>query len=85
MNLTIEMPFEAYRGFVNKFDASSVEFRLLAGGCVERRRRKGLSGVVVQIMCEADQARQLLNVAVHACPEAATAIADALSVTPRVQ
>jgi hypothetical protein len=84
MNLTIEMPFEAYRGFVNKFDASSVEFRLLASGYVERRRRKGLSGVVVQITCETEQAQLLLNKAVDTCPEAARAIADALSVTTRV-
>jgi len=84
MNLTIEMPFEVYRGFMNKFDPSSAEFRLLADGCVERRRRKGRSGVVVQINCETKQAQLLLNTAVHACPEAASAIANALSV-PRIQ
>jgi len=77
MNLTIEMPFEAYRGFGNKFDPSSVEFRLLPDGYVERRRRKGRSGVVVQITCETEQAQQLRNTAVHTCPEAASAIADA--------
>jgi len=40
MNLTIEMPFAAYRGFVSTFDASSVEFRLLAGGYVENADAK---------------------------------------------
>ena len=86
MNLTIEMPFEAYRGFMNKFDPSSREFSLLASGYVERRRRhKGRSGVVVQITCETEQAQLLLNKAVHTCPEAASAIAAALSVAPRTQ
>jgi hypothetical protein len=85
MNLTIEMPFDAYRGLVNKFDPSSVEFRLLADGYVERRRRKGRPGVVVQITCETEQAQLLLNNAVHTCPEAAIAIRDALSAAPRTQ
>jgi len=85
MNLTIEIPFEAYRGFMNQFDPSSTEFGLLAGGYVERRRSKGRSGVVVQITCETEQAQLLLNTAVHTCPEAATAIADALSVSARTQ
>jgi hypothetical protein len=85
MNLTIEMPFEAYRGFVNEFDPSSVEFGVLAGGCVERRRRKGPSGVVVQITCKTKEAQLLLNTAVHACPEAANAIAEALSVASRAK
>ena len=84
MNLTIEMPFEVYRGFVNKFNRSSAEYRLLADAYVERRRLKGRSGIVAQITCEKEQAQQLLNTAVHACPEAAVAIADALSV-PRIQ
>jgi hypothetical protein len=80
MNLTIEMPFEAYRGLVSVYDPSSVEFGVLAAGCVERRRRKGRSGVVVQITCERNEARLLLTTAVHASPEAANAIAEALSV-----
>jgi hypothetical protein len=84
MNLTIEMPFEAYRGLMNEFDPSSMEFSVLARGCVERRRSKGRSGVVVQISCETNEAQLLLNTAVHACPEAAGAIANALSV-PRIQ
>ena len=84
MNLTIEIPFEAYRGLMNEFDPSSVEFSVLAGGYVERRRSKGGSGVVVQISCETKEARLLLNTAVQACPEAARAIADALGV-PRTQ
>jgi hypothetical protein len=85
MNLTIEMPFEAYRGLVSEVDPSSVEFNVLAGGYVERRRRKGRSGLVVQITCERNEARLLLTTAVHTCPEAASAIAEALSVTPRTQ
>ena len=85
MNLTIEMPFEAYRGFMKKFDPSSMESSLLADGYVERRRSKGRSGIIVQITCETKQAELLLNKAVHACPEAASAIADALSVVPRTQ
>ncbi len=84
MNLTIEMPFEAYRGLVNEFDPSSVEFSVLAGGYVERRRSKGRSGVVVQISCEPKQAQLLLNTAQHTCPDAAHSIAEALSGAPHV-
>jgi len=80
MNLTIEMPFETYRGFVKKFDPSSTEFNLLAGGYVERRRGKGPSGVVVQITCDPEQAQSLRNQAVLTVPEAASVIADTLSV-----
>jgi len=83
MNLTIEMPFEAYRGLMTELDPGSMEFSVLAGGCVERRRSKGRSGVVVQITCETKEAQSLLNTAVHACPEAVKAIAEALSVAPR--
>ena len=85
MNLTIEMPFEAYRDFVNQFDPSSMEFSLLADGYVERRRMKGRSGVLVQITCGPAQARLLLNTAARTCPEAATAIAHALSVVRHTQ
>jgi hypothetical protein len=63
MNLTIEMPFEAYRGLVNQFDPTSVQFSLLAGGYVERRPGKGRFGVVVQVSCETKEARLLLNTA----------------------
>jgi hypothetical protein len=83
MNLTIEMPFEAYRGLLGQFDPSAMEFNVLAGGYLERRRRKGRSGLVVQITCGRREAQLLLSTAVHACPEAANAIADALSVAPR--
>jgi len=82
MNLTIEMPFEAYRGLMTH---RRVEFSVLAGGCVERRRSKGQSGVAVQITCETKEAQSLLNTAVYACPEAVNAIAEALSVAPRTQ
>ena len=85
MNLTIEMPFEAYRGFVNQFEPSSTEFSVLADGYVERRRKKGRSGVVVQITCGPAQARLLLNTAERTCPEVATAIANALSVLRHTQ
>ena len=85
MNLTIEMPFAAYRGFMNKFDPSSVEYGVLANGYVERRRSKARFGVVVQITCETHEAQLLLNTAVRACPEAAHAIAEALSVASRTQ
>ena len=85
MNLTIEMPFEAYRGLVTEFDPSSVQFSVLAGGYVERRPGKGRSGVVVQVTCETKKARLLLNTAAYVCPEAAKAIAEALSITTRTQ
>jgi len=85
MNLTIEMPFEAYRGFVNQFDPTSVHFSLLADCCVERRPGRGRFGVVVQLTCEPKEARLLFSVAACTCPEAANAIADALSMTTRMQ
>jgi hypothetical protein len=70
---------------MKKFEPSSIEFNVLAGGYVERRRRQGRSGVVVQISCETEQAKLLLNKAVDTCPEAAIAIANALSLPPRTQ
>jgi hypothetical protein len=82
MALTIEMPFEAYRSLIREFDSSSAEFRLLASDYVERSQTQGRAPVVVQIQWETEQAKSLLNTAVHSSPEAAVVIAKALSVMP---
>ena len=83
MQLTIEIPFEAYRRLVSETNSSSPEFGVLEDAYVERRQRRGRSGIVAQIQCDRNQAQSLLNTAVHASPEAAAAIVAALSISSR--
>jgi hypothetical protein len=83
MQLTIEIPFEAYRRLVSETNSSSAEFGLLAHACVERRQRKGQFGIFAEIQCDTEQAQSLLNTAVRASPEAAAAILAALSINSR--
>lgn len=71
MNLKIEMSFQNYCRMLKTCDTSSDEYVILANGFPTGRPRSVQSEVVVEIICNTQDATKLLAFADRMCPEAA--------------
>ena len=70
MKITIEMPLEPYDLMLRSCKQSSKEFRILKSGCIDGDR----AGRIMQILCDEEQMRAILNLADRVCPHAVPAI-----------
>lgn len=74
MKITIEMPLEPYDLMLRSCKQSSKEFRILKSGCIDGRPDGDRAGRIMQILCDEEQMRAILNLADRVCPHAVPAI-----------
>jgi hypothetical protein len=75
----IEMSLKHYDGFMNKCgERSSRAFLILKNGIMIRRPNEGRFFRTMQIRCDVDQAKRLLELAVLLYPDAVQEIQNAL-------
>jgi hypothetical protein len=73
------MPIERYDGFLESCDPSCQEFSILQGGTFIRRPHDGRYLRIIQINCDVDQAKRLLDLAKKIYPDAVPDIEHALA------
>jgi len=79
----IQLPPEHYDLFVAACEITSPEYTILKNNMVARRQGSD-EPPTVEIMCDMDEARLLLETAKGVYPEVVPFIEDALSVAPEV-
>ena len=73
MKILIEMPLEHYNPFVAKCGSGTQEYSTLINGMVVRDADTG-EKQLIEILCEKDEAKRLLDVASRLYPKAMPAI-----------
>ena len=63
MKLKIEFPLNVYDRLIDTCDQSSREYRLLENGCLVRRPSGDHFERIFEILCEIDEAKELLDFA----------------------
>ena len=81
--LTIQLPPEHYDLFVAACEITSPEYTILKNN-IAARHQSSDEQPTVEIMCDMDEAKLLLETARRLYPEAVRFIEDALSVAPEV-
>ena len=79
----IRLPSEHYELFVAACEITSPEYTILKNNIAARHQNSD-EQPTVEIMCDMDEAKQLLETARRLYPEAVPFIEDALSVAPEV-
>jgi hypothetical protein len=81
--VVIQLPAEHYDLFVAACDITSPEYTILKNNLVARHQSPD-EQPTVEILCDMDEAKLLLETAQRVYPEAVPFIEDALSVAPEV-
>ena len=82
MKIVIEIATVQYDRLLSLVPADAPAYSLLKNGVVVDHSKPSIPRKTVEILCEIEEARQLLAVAKQLCPEAAPQIEDGL-VNPR--
>ena len=82
MKILIEIATAQYDRLLNVIPQDSPVYSILKNGVVVDRSKPSLPRKTIEILCEVEEARELLTVAKQLCPEAAPQIEDGL-VNPR--
>jgi hypothetical protein len=83
MKVLIEISLDHYDRLLDKCDERSCpEFAILKHGTFTRRPNEGRFQRTIQIRCEMEQAKRLLDLAARLCPDAAPDIEKALGIEP---
>jgi len=78
MKVLIEMSPEQYELFVAECDITSPEYSILKNAIVPRDGNPGYDGRAINLLCDKDEATQLLQAAERLYPNAAAPIAKAI-------
>ena len=78
MKVLIEMPPEQYELFVAECDIKSPEYSILKNAIVPREGDPAYDGRAISLLCDKDEATQLLQAARRLYPDAAASIAKAI-------
>ena len=81
MKVLIEISPEQYDLLVAECDIKSREYTILKNGVVARNIRDGVSRRIVEILCDEDEATELLKAARQFYPDAVPAIKQSLELT----
>ena len=82
MKILIHIPMEDYNKFVQRCDASRREYETLKNGVIKRDGKKRVS---VEILCNVEDAKMLLQLATQICPLAAPYINESISLARQPQ
>jgi hypothetical protein len=66
MEMMVVIPLEAYNAMLDKCDTSRAEYALLKNGVIVRNSE---GKEQVEIICDANKAKQIVNFAATDCPE----------------
>jgi hypothetical protein len=80
VKVLIEITPERYELFLAECDITSREYTILKNGVISRDQSDGRDRRVIEILCDEDEATQLLDAAARLYPDAAPAIAKGLDV-----
>jgi hypothetical protein len=80
VKIIIEMSLDYYDRFLEKCDASSREYEILKNGLILRHPKDGHYERIVEIPCEAPEAKMLLAIARRLYPDAVSAIEKAMAI-----
>ena len=72
MDIVLSIPIERYDGLLNKIKINSREYILLKNGIVKRDEN------VIEVPCEMERAKQLLEFARFLHPDAAASIEESI-------
>ena len=78
MKVLIEMSPEQYELFVAECDIISPEYSILKNSIVSRNGDSGYDGGAIRILCDKEEATQLLQTAKRLFPDATAPIATAI-------
>jgi hypothetical protein len=78
LQVTIEMPFPVYDGFIDKCDESSPEYAILKNGLIVRRPKEDHFERIMEIRCDTEEADTLSALASKVYPDAVEYIARAI-------
>lgn len=81
--LLIQLPAEHYDLFVGACEITSAEYTILKNNLVARQQSSE-EPPMVEILCDMDEAKLLLEASRRVYPEAVPFIEDAMSVAPEV-
>ena len=79
MNVFIEMSLSIYDGFLEKCDVDCPEYETLKNGMILRRPKEGHFERIMQIRCNLERAKSLLDLAAQIYPEAIPDIKKAIA------
>jgi hypothetical protein len=79
VNLFIEMSLSIYDGFLKKCDVDCPEYETLKNGLIFRFPKEGKFERIVQIRCDMEHAKSLLDLATEIHPAAVPAIEKAIA------
>jgi hypothetical protein len=79
MALLVSMPVEIYDGLLQKCSKLSREYLILKNGIVRRDREENSAAPMVEILCEAQRAKFLLDFATLVYPPAAHYIEQSIN------
>ena len=76
MKIFVDIPLDHYNGFVERCDASRPEYEILKNGVITRDRQERRA---VEILCEVQDAKMILDLASHIYPHAAPHLEASIS------
>lgn len=76
MKIFVDIPMDHYTGFVERCDASRPEFEILKNGMITRDRQEMRA---VEILCEVQDAKMILDLATQVYPHAAPHLEASIS------
>ena len=71
MEMMVVIPIDSYEAMLKKCDAARAEYALLKNGVVARDNE---GKEQVEILCDEEQAKQIVNFAATDCPEIVPAV-----------
>jgi hypothetical protein len=79
VKVVIEMSLPLYDRFVDRFNSTSKEYAVLKNGIIIRREREDHYERILEIYCDVEEAKGLLNLARNVFPDAVPEIEKAIA------
>jgi hypothetical protein len=77
--VTIEMPLQAYDGFIEQCEATSREFAVLKNGLIFRLKKEDHFERLIKVECTLEDAEKLLLLAIETRPDIVADIARGIT------